>query len=423
MRHLLNLVALLLIGSMSTLMAQTSPTSPNRPIQLMLSISGDPSTSYSITWRTRNLCPSVAEILPASADPKGLEGATRVEGTSREGYGEAGVLSTHLVHFTDLEPGTVYAYRVGSGAEQDWSEWFHFTTAEQTEGPFSLLYFGDVQNDILSLGSRTIREAYRRHGGDASFMLFAGDLVSRSRDGYWDEFFEAGQFIWGSLPSLPVAGNHEYYKDVRHPDGRRTFSSHWSDIYSLPTNPPAPKYQDRFYSLDYRGVRFIAIDSYQVSSDNPDLPILLKWIEERLQESQDRWTIVFAHFPIYSCSEGRDNKEYRALLQPLMEKYQADLVLQGHDHTYCRGRGSDTPGLDPDSQPVYVVSVAGPKMYKLTDKPWATVMEADKQRYQLITVESPSRLLFYSYDVTGAIQDAFTLIKGQDGSRRIEPIK
>lgn len=396
---------------------------PSRPTQVMLSISGDPTTDYSVTWRTMIPTSSIGEIIPVSADPKALSGAVSVVGTTREGYGEAGVLATHSVHFTGLLPATTYAYRVGDGTEGGWSEWFHFTTAEGSTKPFSFLYFGDVQNDIRSLGSRTIREAFRRHGGEASFMLFAGDLVGRSRDELWDEFFDAGQFVWGSLPSLPVPGNHEYYKDKRLPDGRRTFSLHWRDIYDLPSNPPMPKYQDRFYSLDYQGVRFVAIDSYQISEDNPDLPQIMKWIEEQLRGGVGRWTIVFTHYPIYSCSEGRDSRAYRALLQPLLEHYQVDLVLQGHDHTYCRGTGSDSKGADRDRLPLYVVSVAGPKMYRLTDKRWADVMGEDRQRYQYIRVESPSRLLFYSYDVSGTILDAFALIRGTDGRRSVEPIE
>ena len=67
-----------------------------------------------------------------------------------------------------------------------------------------------------------------------------------------------------------------------------------------------------------------------------------------------------------------ENKVHIIFVQqgPLLDKYNVDLVLNGHDHTYARGHvpvrtsESDTPELGT----VYVTSVSGPKQYGLDRK-------------------------------------------------------
>lgn len=66
-----------------------------------------------------------------------------------------------------------------------------------------------------------------------------------------------------------------------------------------------------------------------------------------------------------------------------------DLVLQGHDHSY--GRGSNLPtgaiARDEGDGTVYVVSVSGPKQYKLTSKRWWRRAAENTQLYQTIDVD------------------------------------
>jgi phosphodiesterase/alkaline phosphatase D-like protein len=72
----------------------------------------------------------------------------------------------HSAQLGDLEPNTLYAYRVGGG--EVWSEWFHHRTAGREPAPFSFLYFGDAQNDIRSLWSRACAGHSRRRRPRAS---------------------------------------------------------------------------------------------------------------------------------------------------------------------------------------------------------------------------------------------------------------
>ena len=76
--------------------------------------------------------------------------------------------------FKNLKSDTLYAYRVGDGA--NWTEYYHFKTASSKEKPFSFIYFGDAQNEVKTHWSRVFREAFR-DAPRAAFTLHAGDLV------------------------------------------------------------------------------------------------------------------------------------------------------------------------------------------------------------------------------------------------------
>jgi 3',5'-cyclic AMP phosphodiesterase CpdA len=144
----------------------------------------------------------------------------------------------------------------------------------------------------------------------------------------------------------------------------------------------------------------------------------MSWLDDALKENPNQWTVLFTHYPVYSCSAGRDNEAYRELLRPILEKYGVDLVLQGHDHTYCRGFNEANVTANVKNPPLYVVTVAGPKMYDLESNSWGDVTAEDIQLYQHIKVENDT--IFYdSYDVTGRLFDTFRLEKGAGGVNRL----
>lgn len=402
-------ITLLSVWSLCTLgtiaQNQVNLATQGNPECVMLTISGDAATQRAVSWRTDiKDTVSVAEIIEEQADPTSVKQAIRIQGIHRLWEDDAADYKMgHKVFFNNLKPATRYLYRVGN--DSIWSEWHNFTTASAEVKPFSFLYFGDVQNDIKELGSRVLRQS-THHFPNASFLLFAGDLVGRSTRDYWDEFFYAGSYLFSTIPSMPIAGNHEYY-----PSGKldRTFSKHWNQIYTLPDNAPCPEYRNRLYYVDYQGVRFVGLDAFNVTDKN-DGPMIMEWLEKTLSQNPCKWTILFVHYPIYSCSQGRNPEGYRETLKPVLEKYGVDLVLQGHDHTYCRGYNDEEVSQGCQNPPLYVVSVAGPKMYGLNTSFWGDRMGSLMQLYQHISIDGDT-LLFESYDVTGQLYDAFTLQK------------
>jgi hypothetical protein len=185
----------------------------------------------------------------------------------------------------------------------------------------------------------------------------------------------------------------------------------------MPENSPGEKYQDRMYYIDYQGVRFISFDSPGFGEFNQDTTLLLNWLENTLSGNPNRWTVVFTHYPVYSCSQGRNNERYRKAVQPLLEKYNVDLVLAGHDHTYCRGFNKEGAMAKGKNLPLYVVSMAGPKMYGLNTSFWADRMASMTQLYQHISVAG-NKLEYKSFTVSGDLYDHFVIKKSRQGRNR-----
>jgi len=88
---------------------------------------------------------------------------------------------------------------------------------------------------------------------------------------------------------------------------------------------------ERFYTFTKGDARFFALDSNYMDQAQ------LKWLEERLSRSNDRWKVAFFHHPLYS-SGGRHGSEtdLRALVEPLFIRYGVDVVFAGHEHFYER---------------------------------------------------------------------------------------
>ena len=412
------IITFIFISTCTMLFTSANAQSEAKPIcpapdRIMLTIPGDPATSRAVTWRT---CPSanktIGQIAEATASPFFGDRLTAIEGTSTFWMkGDSSALG-HKVIFDKLSPETMYTYRVGDG--DNWSEWFQFTTSSDQNQHFNFLYLGDFQNDIKQHGSRAIRQAYS-HFPQADFILFAGDLVSRSTEDYWSEFFYAGNWIFGTMPSVPTPGNHEYEK---HGDGEpRTFSKHWNQIFTTPDNHPG-NLKDRTYYMDYQGVRFVSVDSPAMVNGEEDGKATIEWLHNVLANNPNQWTILFTHYPVYSCSQGRDKEEYRNALKPILEKYGVDLVLQGHDHTYCRGQNLEGVGEDCENPPMYMVSVSGPKMYGLSVNRWSDRSASETQLYQNIEVTN-NKINVDVFTVTGELYDSFSLIKNKMGVNKV----
>ena len=401
------LMAMLVTAGLSETNAQDFNPKPF-PDRVILTWTGNPEVSQTVTWRTdTTITAAKAQIKAEDSSPALEESITNYDAGSRvlSGGNNYATAKYHQVTFTNLKPGTVYAYRVGAG--EHWSEWFQFTTASSNNKPFSFIYLGDAQNDIRSKWSRVIRKAFSQQP-DARFIIHTGDLINRSNnDKEWGEWHYGGGFINGMIPSLPSPGNHEY---VRNEQKKLVLDPHWGVQYTLPGNGPKGL-EESVYYIDYQNVRVISLDSQMIILDEAAAKIQYEWLEKVLKENKQLWTVITFHHPIFSTAKSRDNKDFRERFKPLFDKYHIDLVLQGHDHTYSRGQNLPR-GLSgrEASGPVYLVSVAGPKMYKVDGAKWMNVSLENTQLFQTIHIDG-QHLKFEAYKTSGELFDAFSLKK------------
>jgi 3',5'-cyclic AMP phosphodiesterase CpdA len=375
---------------------------PSRiPDRIILTWTKDPAHSQAVTWRTdATAAKALAELALAFPGPRPEKKPAQIDAKTTPITSDLGKANYHTVLFDDLAPSTKYAYRVGDAV--NWSEWVHFETAADTAKPFSFVYFGDAQNDIKSLWSRVIREAYA-DAPRARFLLHAGDLVNDGeRDAEWGEWFGAAGWVNAMVPCVATPGNHEYLA--------KKLTSHWRPQFAFPENGPAGLKEVAYY-LDFQGTRIISLDS------NVEQERQVPWLEQVLAENANIWTIVTFHHPLFSAAKARDNVKLRALWKPVLDKYRVDLVLQGHDHAYTR-TGLDVPGNLSEGvdrtvshgSTVYVVSVSGPKMYSLERQSYMKRAAEQTQLYQIVHIDGPE-LRYEARTATGELYDAFTLKK------------
>ncbi|ACE84968.1 purple acid phosphatase family protein [Cellvibrio japonicus] len=387
------------------------------PERIILLPTATPAHSQTVTWRTRNAVPTLAEITESTASPALVQRAKQISGISKSHAiltGQtiektAGKTFHHRVTFTHLKPATRYAYRVKG--EQGWSEWHSFRTAAETFTPYRMIYLGDTQNHIQSLGSRTIRAAFAA-APDARLMLHAGDLTDRAgpEDQLWGEWFAAGNWLFSNIVQLPVVGNHEYRES---PGTLPQLKVVWPAHFMLPGNGPE-SLRDTVYWLDYQGVRFIALDSMIALHSEAAAKQQAQWLEPLLANNPNRWTIVSYHHPLLSGTRAQFTPAIATHWQPLFERYAVDLVLQGDDHIY--GRWQPGQGV-----PVYTISVAGAKQNRVHDKARELMQRVgeDTQWYQVIEF-SNERLQYRAWTVEGELYDAVDVIKQPGKPARVE---
>jgi len=392
------------------------------PDRVIANLTVDPAHSIAVNWRTnQQIDSSFVEIAVATDGPEFLlEDIRKVKAVSQEfenqNWKEPLVKATfHSAVIAALKPNTTYIYRVGNGSRNDdfWSEWYQITTAhDDLDAPFSFIYFGDAQNSVKSMWSRVIRNSYRQFP-EVDFMLHAGDLINdRDANKEWGEWFHAGSFIHATIPSIMTPGNHEYRDGV--------LSSLWRPQFTLPENGPTDAVKETCYAIDYQNMKLISIDAQGFGESEEAKNAQVQWLDSVLSSNTKKWTTITLHYPIFSTAKGRDNRELREALQPLMDKYKVDLVLQGHDHTYARGfvknEGKGLP-IVKNAGTIYAVSVSGPKMYESKDQDWMVRRGEYTQLFQIISV-SKDRIKYGAYTPVGTLYDAFELVK-KDGKKQL----
>lgn len=396
----------------------------------MLGWDDDPATTQAVTWRTSPAAAHpVAEFALATPGPEFRKKAQRVK--ARESHAietDNGPALIHTAAFSGLQPDTLYAYRVGDAGLGLWSEWFQFRTAHNEPQPFSFIYYGDAQEEVQSHWSRVVRAAFQDLPRPR-FILHGGDLVDLGKpngfvvdrdtprvthDSQWGQWFGATGWINGMIPVLATPGNHEYFEN------RTKLCPHWRPQFALPLNGPAG-YEEAVWYLDIQGVRLISLSSTTISLDEGEARLQAAWLDGVLGANPHRWAIVVHHHPMFNTTGEKEEQmiNLNRFIRPVYERHHVDLVLQGHDHTYARGRNlpSGQSRFEESTGTMYVVSVSGPKLGRVTSS-WQDLKVEGRQLYQIVSIDG-DRLRFRAFDPTGRPADAFDLVKRADGRCRL----
>ena len=267
---------------------------------------------------------------------------------------------------TGLKPNSTYYYTYQvNGVESKPAKY-----STKSFSSFKMLYFGDPQigaskGQTVSTGDKlenksAVNTAARndafswnntlnvalKNNPDASFALSAGDQINKNVNGTdpGNEVEYAGYLHPAALKSLPVAttiGNHDATN--------RSYQFHFNNPNAF-TAETSPSPAGNGYYYTYGNALFVVLNTNNYNC--ADHEALLK---KAVAENPDtRWRIVMFHQDIYGS--GQDHSEsdgmvLRTQLTPILDKYDVDVVLQGHDHSYSRtyllqGDGKTHPAYD-----------------------------------------------------------------------------
>ena len=276
-------------------------------------------------------------------------------------------LSSHFVHpgyihdvvLTGLMPNTKYCYRHGSpGFKYNPKQSFMSAIKPGSDIPFKFVAYGDMDSS-LPPGSFTTAALVRNeilHNG-VSMVLHVGDLSYAIGLGYrWDQWMTLIEPYSTLAPYMIAVGNHEQEhvvggeKDPSHAPGNG-FHPNWGNYghdsggecgvpvyyrFCMPDNGNQPWW----YSFEYGLAHFTVLSTeHNFTRGSPQYT----WLVNEL-ESVDRlrtpWLIVNLHRTMYSSEKHpADNCtgiHIRQALEPLFHKYQVDIVIAGHYHSYER---------------------------------------------------------------------------------------
>ncbi|MEI7906313.1 MAG: metallophosphoesterase [Bacteroidota bacterium] len=301
---------------------------------------------------------------------------------------EAVIPGKRLAHSYVLEgllPSTSYQYRVVAG--NDTTEQYAFMTAVKQNEPFSFAAYGDTRSNRDAHVSvlRAMKEK------NPKLIVNTGDLVAKSANELWDDYFEdicSKTGVGQNIPVYSSPGNHEkgamYFENVLMP-------------HNNPANSPA------YYSFDYGNVHFISLNS-EIPYDS--LSEQYQWLLNDLRSEATKkaaFKIAFWHRPPYSSSIHGSDLNTRSVLCPVLEAHGVDIVFNGHDHVYERTKAVNGT--------TYVVTGGGgaPLYDFKTENEWTAYKEKN-YHFCLLNVEG-KRLKMLMIRPDGEVRDSLIIVK------------
>ncbi len=375
------------------------------PDNIVLTPAGDMSTGMKITWRTSMAVPDGAvEFEEALSGAKRAAPAAERTLTSLELTSDNNV-KCFTATLDGLAPGTEYRYRVGSPGGGTWSEYATFSTAPAAPESVSFVYFGDIQTEPDRFG--VMLDAVMKRHPETAFAMLAGDLVDIGGErNLWDVFLAGAAPALRRLPVAPAMGNHDYGD---HPADPATLALY----FGLPTGR---RFRDAAnYSFRYGDAFFIVINARE-----RELREQTGWLEQELRKAEQEgcaFKTVMFHYPVYNPKKNRNNATAQKRWVPLFDKYNVDIVLTGHDHSYARSRPlrAGKAALPGESGTTYVVATACTKFYESKPLETAEVQFADAATYQTITLgrsgDGRRFLRYRAHSPDGAVVDSFETVK------------
>jgi len=325
-----------------------------------------------------------AEVVLREPAADGKEGKVVQTIPALPGNKESGETRVLYASFDGLQAGHLYCYQVvDSGVAL--TEPAPLTTAAGPglDDPFNFVVIGDSGTG----GDAERAIAQRVTETPFDFMLFLGDIAYASGTAAQlkNNFFDVYKNLIKYVPAYTAIGNHE----------RRTKKGQpYFDAFVLPGT-------ERYYSFDWGDVHFAAIDTTHRDSEQ------VEWLRKDLENTKQRWKIVFGHHPPYTNSLRGPQMWIRRTYAKIFTDNKVDLVVTGHEHQYERFR---VAGVN------YIISGGGGGRLTRFFGSQKSIKKASRHHFLHFAVTSTT-LAMKAIDIDGKVIETVELEKERDNAK------
>ena len=323
----------------------------------------DATRTMTITWTT--------EFDGAATTVEyGIDGVDEfvLEGESFEANSGLGFI--HFVELIELEPNTVYRYRVGGAGRWTEEEQFRTSPLPCTE-PFRFVVMGDNRPDIPELPQPNWNPILEEAVGlEPAFIVHTGDIIMDGEStNQWNTFFDASEPYLATQPLMPTIGNHD--------DGPgEGETANYNQLFSLPQNSVTGT--EDFYYFTYSDAIFVSLSSQTATDGTIPFQTQAEWLDQVLTDNPRTWKFVFLHHPPYASHRVFDlgitefefnhppnENDQNAALVPVFDRHHVDIVFAGHNHYYERfaplhgGAGADQGNVVDDFSQGTIYAITG----------------------------------------------------------------
>ncbi len=301
---------------------------------------GADETQMNFCWHSVRAGDYSKPVIRLSKD-KDMSDYTEFKGYST--FSEIAKQRVNNVTVTNLEENTTYYYTYGTEKNPE-SEVETFRT--HSFDSYKFLFISDAQpkhdNDMVQSSFRwnkTLETAFNNND-DISFIVNAGDITHCGQ--YTEEWtaFLTPEYL-RSYPMATVQGNH---------DRKGTTYKYYFNNPNVYLGVAPTVYGNGYY-FTYGDVLFVMINSSKINIfDNYEL------IKKATEENPDaKWRVAVFHHDIYGTGHHavqNDALAAKRSLAPVLESYDFDVVLNGHDHIWGRSyfmeedKIVETPGYE-----------------------------------------------------------------------------
>lgn len=237
------------------------------------------------------------------------------------------------VTVSGLKPNTEYAYACGDSTYDVWSTPYTFKVDDTTKG-YKAIFVGDPQVGAgitpATDGDNFEVTLYRANkiASDAAFVLCPGDQVDYGGADTYSAVLSPPQLKkWAFAPTV---GNHEYTGEMK-------------QYYYMPNQTGLGATLDASdYYFSYGNTLYVVLNG-----SNSNVQEHKQALEKAIKSHPDAtWRVVMFHEDVYGfgthafAPEGSNYSSayLRRTLVPILDEFDIDLVLNGHDHYYTRSK-------------------------------------------------------------------------------------